>query len=313
MCVGHRLPRRRALGVIAATVAAALTRSAAESRASGAYAGPLVDAHSHFEDGVAPRIADLMALYDHANVKGVLLFGSPWWLASDARAIFPRRVVPFLAEGYATALHPDSSYVDPDGLSALLAGGVVAGLGEIILRHAPFQLGPEGGYASAPANNTPADDPRLVRAYRLAGEHGVAVNVHQEAAFTAELARALRAAPETTFVWAHAGHGSADALRAMLRAHPNLMADLSARTPWLGAGTLLTGADGVLRPAWRAVLEEFPDRVLIGLDLFAEAHFQGGYVRQSVDYYRGLLGQFDEPVARLIAHQNAERIAPFAA
>jgi hypothetical protein len=41
------------------------------------------------------------------------------------------------------------------------------------------------------------------------------------------------------------------------------------------------------------------------------AHFQPAYVNQMVAYYRGLLGQLDPAVADLIAHANAERIAPF--
>jgi hypothetical protein len=222
-------------------------------------------------------------------------------------------VVPFLAEGYANAVHPDSSYVNPAGLEGLLVDGYVRGLGEVILRHSPYTLGAAGGFASAPANNVPADHPALVAAYRLAGQYGVPVNVHQEWFHADELERAVRAAPDTTFVWAHAGHGPAAVVRGVLAANPNLLADLSARTPWIGPGTVLLGPDGAIIPAWSAVLHELADRFVVGLDLFAPAHYRAGYVAQLVGYYRGLLGQLDPDVAALIGHANAERIAPFGA
>ena len=309
MGVRHRITRRRALGLALAATATALAR-ARSAAAGGPYEGPLVDAHAHLRAGLSPSIDELMALHDGAGLRGALLFGEPWPLATDARDRYPARVVPFLAEGYADAVHPDSSYKNPAGLEQLLAGGFVRGLGEIICRHSPFTLGAAGGYASAPANNVPADHPALVEAYRLAGRYGAPVNIHQESWFADELERAVQAAPETTFVWAHAGHGLAAAVRPLLARSPNLLADLSARTPWIGPGTVLLRPDGSMAPEWSALLHDYPDRFLIGLDLFAPAHYRPGYVNPMVAYYRGLLGQLDPAVAELIGHGNAERIAP---
>jgi hypothetical protein len=310
MCLHHRITRRRALGTVLGALATTLA-GARSAAAAGPYAGPLIDAHTHLRLGSGSSIDDVIGLYDEAGVRGVLLFGEPWPIATEARDRYPARVVPFLAEGYANAVHPDSSYVNPGGLEQLLAGAFVRGLGEVILRHSPYQLGASGGYASAPANNVPADHPALIEAYRLAGRHGAAVNVHQEWFFASELERALRSAPETTFVWAHAGHGPAHIVRGVLERNPNLMADLSARTPWIGPGTVLLHPNGSLTSEWSATLHEFADRFLVGLDLFAPAHYQSGYVNQMVAYYRGLLGQLDPQVALMIGHANAERIAPF--
>ena len=310
MCLHHRIGRRKAFGVLLGAVTLAAVR-ARVARASGPYDGPLVDAHSHLKIANDTPIDQLMALYDGAGVRGAQLFGEPWPIATEARDRYPSRVVPFLAEGYADAVHPDSSYVHPDGLDQLIGGRFVRGLGEVILRHSPYQLGAAGGYATAPANNVPADHPALIEAYRRAGAYRVPVNVHQEWFFADELERAIQAAPSTTFVWAHAGHGPAATVRSVLERNPNLLADLSARTPWIGAGTVLLRPTGALDPEWSALLHDFPDRFLIGLDLFVPAHFQPVYVNQMVAYYRGLLGQLDPTVATAIAHLNAERIAPF--
>jgi hypothetical protein len=195
----------------------------------------------------------------------------------------------------------------------LFAANVVRGLGEIICRHSPYQLGASGGFASAPANDVPADHPSLIEAYRKVGAAGGAVTIHQEWWFADELERAVQAAPDTRFIWAHAGHGDVDVARRLLSRNPNLHADLSARSPWLGPGTVLTRADGSLNAAWASLLGEHADRFLVGFDLFVPAHYQDGYARQMVGYYRGLLGQLEPDVAAMIAYGNAARLAPFAA
>lgn len=294
-----------------AAVSGALVETGSAVGQSGHYDGPLVDAHSHLHPDYKVSVDELIGLYDGAGVRGVHLFGQPWSIATEAQTRYPTRVVPYLAEGYSNAIHPHSSYVNPAGLEQLLSGGFVRGLGEIILRHSSFQLGAAGGYASAPANHVPADHPALVEAYRLAGRYSAPVNVHQEWFFADELERALRAAPNTTFIWAHAGHGPANLVRGLLERNPNLLADLSARTPWIGPNTVLLQPSGELIPEWSATLHSLADRFLIGLDLFSPAHYRPAYVNQMVAYYRGLLGQLDPEVAALIGHANAERIAPF--
>jgi Amidohydrolase len=308
MCLHHPISRRGALRVLLASSMLALPWRAA--RADSAYDGPFMDAHAHLKWDAGVTIDELIALYDGAGIQGALLFAEPWELASDGRDRFPDRVVPFLSEGYANALHPDSSYVHPDGLEQLLSGGVVRGLGEVICRHSAFQLGASGGYYAAPANSVPADHPALIQTYQTAGRFAAPVNIHQEWFFADELERAFRAAPDTTFVWAHAGHGPPDVVRGVLRRNPNVLADLSARTPWIGPGTVLLRPNGGLDLAWASVLEDYADRILVGLDLFAPAHYRAGYVSELVGYYRGLLGQLDPGVAQLIGHVNAERIAP---
>src|SRR5215217_4682631 len=316
MCLDHwlsgRLSRRRVVSLLGVLAASALARTRA-AEAAGPYAGPLVDAHAHLKEGVGPDPIGLLALHDQIGVQGALLFGEPWSVATAARDLAPGRIVPLLAEGYANALHPDSSYVHPDGLEQVFSAQVVRGLGEVICRHSAFQLGASSGFYRSPGNDVPADHPTLVEAYRRAGAYGGVVTIHQEWWFADELERAVRAAPDTRFIWAHAGHGGPDVARRLLSRNPNLHADLSARSPWLGPGTVLTRADGSLDSTWAALLREYADRFLIGLDLFVPAHYEVGYAWQMVGYYRGLLGQLEPDVAALLASGNAARLAPFAA
>lgn len=302
-----------ALGLgLLATALGPLFDSPARAQAAR-YGGRLIDAHAHlYWDEYADYHA-LVHLLDQAGIDGCWLFGVPWSLAAEAAGAYPDRVVPFLGEGYFNTLHPHSSYLNPEGLEGLLAAGVVSGLGEMILRHSAFRLGAEGGFASAPATHVPADEPRLLETYRVAGRSHAPVTVHQEWFFAEELGRALEAAPDTAFVWAHAGHGPAEVVGRMLERFPNLHADLSARTPWIGPGTVLLRPDGGLDPAWRAVLERFPDRFLIGLDLFDPSHYRVEYVRMLAEYYRRLLATLPLDMAEMLAYRNAERLAPFRA
>ena len=296
------------LGALAAT---ALVRARA-AEAAGPYTGTLVDAHAHIKEGFGPNPAGLLALHDRVGIQGALLFGEPWSIATATRDLAPGRIVPLLAEGYANALHPDSSYRNPDGLDGLFAANVVRGLGEIICRHSAFQLGAAGDFFRAPENDVPPDHPALIEAYRRTGAAGGIVTIHQEWWFGDELERAVRAAPDTMFIWAHAGHGAADVTRRLLSRNPNLHADLSARSPWIGPGTVLTRPDGSLDAAWGALLREYPDRFLVGFDLFVPSHYQVAYAQQMVTYYRGLLGQFEPEIAAMIAFGNAALLAPFA-
>jgi hypothetical protein len=300
-----------AAAIVRAGAVEPLMRESAPLRSQQAYAGPLVDAHAHLEAESGVSAEALLALYDETGVRGAWLFGFPWSLAADAARQQPDRFVPFLAVGYTTTIGPESAYRDSAGLASLLASRSVRGLGEVILRHSAFRLGPSGGGYSAPATDVPADDPLLVEAYRQAGRQGVPVVVHQEAAYVGELERALRAAPDTTFVWAHAGHGPASVLRPLLARYPNLYADLSARTPWIGARTVLTDPSGELWAEWADLLAQYPDRFLIGFDLFVPMHYRLAYVRDTVEYYRGLLGRLGPAASEAIGYRNAERLAPF--
>ena len=140
--------------------------------------------------------------------------------------------------------------MNPDGLNNLLLSGVVRGLGEVILRHSAYQLG---------SLNTIRISTREQRAGRRATAHSVVPHRRRTwrrgqrssgSSIAGELERAIQAAPGTTFVWAHAGHGPASVLRNLLSRNSNLMADISARSPWLGPGTVLVRPDGVVIPEW---------------------------------------------------------------
>ena len=150
MCEHHALTRRHFFRV--ALAASALTAAPWPARADAVYDGPFVDAHVHLKWDVGFTIADIISLYDQAGIKGGLLFGDPWPIGTEARDRFPTRVVPFLAESYANAVQPDSSYVNPAGLELELSfqQQMNQRAGEIICRHSAYQLGASAGMSARP-------------------------------------------------------------------------------------------------------------------------------------------------------------------
>ncbi len=60
-----------------------------------------------------------------------------------------------------------------------------------------------------------------------------------------------------------------------------------------------------LRPEWKGLFEEFPDRFLIGTDVGKPS--LDGY-SNLITYWREILKQLSPEAAEKIAHQNAERV-----
>lgn len=85
--------------------------------------------------------------------------------------------------------------------------------------------------------------------------------------------------PNTTFVGAHVGESGEDLafVRKMLVEHPNVLIDISARTPELGRQPYTA----------RKLFLDFPDRILFGTDLLPEPEMYRLYYRflQTADEY----------------------------
>lgn len=90
-------------------------------------------------------------------------------------------------------------------------------------------------------------------------------------------------------------------VRELLRRHPTLMGELSYRPG-------LTESDGRLSAAWRALLQEFPDRFLIGSDTWVNARWQ--HYEALMQAYRQWLGELPPGTARRIAWDNAAALFP---
>lgn len=282
-----------ARGALALAVVLAIAAPAGAPAAE--YAGPLIDAHSHLSS--ARAIDAYAAAMKRHNVAKVLLLGvggvqkdDPAWLAAAARA-YPDRVIVALpladpTDGGAAAR-----------LDAALATSKARAIGEVHLR----QLG------RRTIERDPGD-PAFGKVLEVAAARGVPIVVHYELtdAAAAALDRALAAHRKATLVLAHAGEGPPARVEGLLARNGNLVVDLSGmhfqRKPALASET------GPLDPAWKALIEKFPDRFLIGVDVWAPRLFEPAMLDRLFTWTRRVLGELPPGVAERVAYRNAAAI-----
>jgi predicted TIM-barrel fold metal-dependent hydrolase len=148
-------------------------------------------------------------------------------------------------------------------------------------------------------------DPAFGKILDVAARRGVPVVVHYEltAAAAIALAKALAAHPKTTLVLAHAGEGPPARVAALLARSPNLVVDLSGmqfqRRPALASET------GPLDPGWKVLIEKFPDRFLMGVDVWARHLFEPAMLDRLFAWTRRVLGELSPDVAERVAYKNA--------
>jgi len=215
----------------------------------------------------------------------------------------------------------------------ILADGA-AGFGEM----SPHHLAARPGH---PYESVPADHPLFLLLADIAAEHGAVIDLHfdlvaKEMTLPAVFSTALNAATlranleeferllahnrGARIVWAHAGadplgHWTPQLSRELLARHSNLYMSIRMSGGQARMQNLMLRA-GDLDPRWRAVLEEFPDRFVLGGDQFFAADLPGSgpgiefsrfapIQRQQQAIFLSLL---PPKAARKIGYENALRL-----
>jgi hypothetical protein len=160
----------------------------------------------------------------------------------------------------------------------------------------------------------------MQRLWALSATYQVPLSVHMDATAesVAEMERLLASDRRGIWIWAHTGtYADTPELRRLLQTHSNLYCELSARVPTgLPGGpprgllpiidqVSIRGADERLRPVWVELLEEFPDRFVVGTD--AGQRTLSTYAR-IIGIWRQILAQLSPETAAMLAHRNAERL-----
>lgn len=262
--------------------------------AQAPYQGPLIDAHSHLPN-LQVLDAYVAAMKRH-NVGKVVLLGvgglqkqDVEWIAAAAKR-YPDRVI------------QGAPVPDPLGpgqastLDALLGSGRYRAAGEVHVRQESRKI------------DRRADDPAFARVLEVAAKHGVPVVIHSEltAAAGSSLEAALQKHPKAVIVLAHGGSAEPALVEGQLSRNPNLLVDLSGmhyqRTPRLAS------EKGPLDPAWKALIEKFPDRFLMGIDVWAPRLFEPATLDRLLAWTRRILGELPPEVAQKVAYRNAARL-----
>jgi predicted TIM-barrel fold metal-dependent hydrolase len=262
--------------------------------AQAPYQGPLIDAHSHLPN-LQVLDAYAAAMKRH-NVGKVLLLGVGGVQKQDAEWIAAA------AKRYPDQILQGAPIPDPLGqaqaarLDALLASKQYRAAGEVHVRQESRKI------------DRRADHPAFARVLEAAATHGVPVVIHCE--LTAEagssLETALQKHPKAVIVLAHGGSAEPATLQGLLNRNPNLLVDLSGmhyqRTPRLAS------EKGPLDPAWKALIEKFPDRFLMGIDVWAPRLFDPATLDRLMAWTRRILGELPPEVAQKVAYRNAARL-----
>ncbi len=275
---------------------------------------PIVDLHFHPDEDW-----DLGALVSAFDSVGVARAGNgatgPDSLALSFAARFRDRFIPFAGQG------PIGRFIRTDGqragrgetpellsylnqLEGQLREGRFKGLGEVF----PNNL--NSNPASLPGTRFPADSPLMQRLWQFSATYSIPLSVHMdvEGSSVAEMERLLTTDRKGTWIWAHCGFAHPPLVRRLLQTHANLHCELSLRqSVRLGPGGQEFAVDvgERLKPDWRALLEEFPDRFVLGTDTRSpQISEYVGLIR----HWRQILSQLSDQTAPRVAHQNAERI-----
>ena len=265
------------------------------------YAGPLFDAHLHYNDeawggnGAVHTPTDVLARMQKSGVKAIVANSRPNDGTKSLASLPQTRqagvtVVPFIRL-YRNRADYDNWFRDEsifEMVQAEFASGVTGdqagpyrGIGE-------FHL-----YDSANANQ-----PVAKKLMQFAAKNKLAVLAHVD---DTAIDLLMAHAPDARLIWAHTGIGGASVARvdALLARYPQLMGELSYRPG-------LTCDGGKLCGEWRTLLLKYPTRFMIGSDTWVNQRWQ--YYGELMQGYRVWLGDLPPAVARNIGWDNGARL-----
>jgi hypothetical protein len=262
------------------------------------YAGPLFDAHLHYNEeafngaeGPHP-IPDVLGRMQRSGVRAIISNSRPNdGTKSLAQSPQTRQagvtVVPFVRlyrnrADYDNWFRDESIYeMVQTELARGTAAGPYRGIGE-------FHL-----YESTHANG-----PVARKLMALAEEKDLAVLAHvDDTAVDLLMANTPSKGAKVRLIWAHTGIGGAPVARVdqMMARYPRLMGELSYRPG-------LTCDGGKLCPEWRTLILKYPGRFLVGSDTWVNQRWQ--YYEDTMKGYRTWLGDLPADVARRVAWEN---------
>ena len=307
---------------------------------AGAIAYRMSDAHFHLVDFLqrSDGIEAAVKAMDEAGVDHTMISGMPlvkkwnaadprqplYYLEDDSRAywysatdVLVARAVESLPEKERRRFHPficgfngtDKNAVDHIRRMIEWYPELWEGIGEVMARHDDLTA---LTYGESPRADHPALDP----VYELAVELDMPVSVHsnigsvwrREPVYLHEMENALSKHPNTRFIWCHAGVSRrieipnlTEHLRLLLKKHDNLWLDVS----WVVFEEYLA-PNGTPSPEWVALVDEFPERFMVGSDKVARF----GNLHEEIQKYYGFLAALKPETAKKVARENFLSVLP---
>lgn len=276
------------------------------ANAGDAYQGTISDFHSHVKGGL--KLEYIIELMDKNNVDTTLIMrrdsarfdiGSDTPLTTNAELIEFRKLHPKRIR-VGLGLQIESWYSQDQTIIPSIRKQVGSGnfnlIGEVVLH------GGQEKRAVSPSS------PLFKETLRIASKRKLPVLIHQfhtEANDAGQLLEAFRNNQKLTIVWAHmCGFSKPDRIRELFDMFPRLYCDLA----WLPKKKRISGAgivdeDYYFTSEWKKLIESYPNRFLVGVDLTTEEHYRKKYTK-FIKRIRKALGGLSPVVARKVATEN---------
>ncbi len=283
-----------------------------ESSGNGYYTGIISDGHGHFKGADTDPDERIRAM-DRNNVDKVVIWvkHQGGWTDENTLEFYrrnPDRVVPGIAfqnKGW----REQGPYFMLE-VRRKAASGQFNWLGEVSVR------GKIGG-----SLNAPPDSPMLRGVLDISVQYGLPVTFHhnpyEETGGTwvrtdefEQFVETLSTNPGATVIWAHwCGLSPSNVVRSLLERFHNLHCDLAwLHKPQHLLPNRLVDEGKRFLPPWEKLIEDFPDRFLMGIDASGNRKSMRKYDKR-VMKIRTALGGLKPDVARKIATENFHRIA----
>lgn len=285
---------------------------------TGTHNIPIIDVEFHYGG------MDLGKIIDNMDRNGVALT----WLGPNEQqgseesirlnTVYPDRFVPTTVHGDGPLWHgSDTDFLDK--LDREVRSGNYFAMGEFEARHYPSNTNNRDVHM-------PLDSKAFEVVFKASSDTGVPFLIHHEAedAMLPELESMLAKYPKAKVVWCHFGRNrnpviwskftTPDAARELLNKYPNLYFDLVQSPPGSiyqtgyveGIMYDTTQSTPTLKPEWRKVIEDYPDRFVLGSDVNGGRF--GSYDQVMNTFRQIILPEIPEDVAEKIAYKNAWKL-----
>ena len=188
------------------------------------------------------------------------------------------------------------------------ASGKLKGIGELFGNNSKSNPNPKV------RRKTRIDAPTYLAMLDLVEKYGGALSIHvqMDKDSIEQLEILAEHNPNGNIIWAHCGNNNyAEEARGVLLRHNNIYCDLAARhTPKLKDkvirkrphSEIFTSQN--LDNSWRELIEEMPERFMVGTDTKTEEHYDRGIE----NIRNGLLSNLSQDTAEKVAYKNAQKL-----
>jgi len=276
---------------------------------------PIADLHFHPGSNVSSSPAEIIGLMNDTGVKWAGSGsgggkGSSFRLWQQYAEQMDGRFIPFAGQkdflvayfkgGTSAMLDPYNRIISKfmRQLESDLEAGRAKGVGELFINNMNTNKNPKMRRKVA------ADAPIFQDLYQLLAKHNAFLGIHMEGDSDSleQMENLLSSDRNGRILWNHCGSTTSSSdVRRMMSRNSNLFCEFSFRYMHTKSERNIFGASW-LDGGWRELIEDFPDRFMIGTD----AHNSNDYRKYVKVVRSGLLANLSDETAEKVAYKNAQ-------